>query len=57
MGVLSGKMFLRVGKCVSLPHLMIVDCVMNLFEKDYFVNVLKAYKEQAVPILWPIFEQ
>jgi hypothetical protein len=45
MGVLSGKMFLRVGKCVSLPHLMIVDCVMNLFEKDYFVNVLEAYKE------------
>ena len=48
------KLFKRVVKCISGSHLQIADRAMCFFENDYFLMILKTYKEITFPMLVPI---
>lgn len=48
------KLFKRIVKCIGGIHLQVADRAMCFFENDYFLNILKTYKEQTFPMLVPI---
>ena len=35
-------------------HLQVADRAMCFFENDYFLNILRTYKEQTFPMLVPV---
>ena len=49
-----GKLFKRIVKCIGGIHLQVADRAMCFFENDYFLNVLKNYKEKTFPMLVPV---
>lgn len=48
------KLFKRLIKCISGPHLQVADRAMCFFENDYFLSILKTYKNQTFPMLVPV---
>jgi serine/threonine-protein phosphatase 2A regulatory subunit B' len=54
LGFLVPKLFKRIVKCISGSHLQIADRAMCFFENDYFLGILKTYKEMTFPMLVPI---
>ncbi len=54
LGPLVPRLFKRVVKCISGSHLQIADRAMCFFENDYFLAILKAYKESTFPMLVPV---
>lgn len=54
IGHLVPKLFKRIVKCVGGNHMQITDRSMCLFENDYFLKVLRAYKETTYPMLVPM---
>jgi len=48
------KLFRRLVKCISGPHLQVADRAMCFFENDYFLNILKSYKHITFPMLVPV---
>ncbi len=48
------KIFKRLVRCISSPHLQVSDRSMCFFENDFFLNILKNYKQVAFPILVPV---
>ena len=47
------KLFKRIVKCIGGVHLQVADRAMCFFENDYFLNILKTYKEKTFPMLVP----
>ncbi len=54
LGPLIPKLFKRIVKCISGSHLQIADRAMCFFENDYFLSILKSYKEVTFPMLVPV---
>lgn len=48
------KLFKRIVKCIGGIHLQVADRAMCFFENDYFLNVLKNYKDKTFPMLVPV---
>lgn len=48
------RIFKRIVKCISSPHLQVADRAMCIFENDSFLTILKNYKAVAFPILVPV---
>jgi len=48
------KLFKRIVKCIGGIHLQVADRAMCFFENDYFLNILKTYKEKTFPMLVPV---
>jgi len=48
------KLFKRLIRCIAGPHLQVADRAMCFFENDYFLSILKAYKNQTFPMLVPV---
>ena len=48
------KLFKRIIRCIGGIHLQVADRVMCFFENDYFLNILKTYKDITFPILVPV---
>lgn len=51
---LISKLFKRIVRCIGGIHLQIADRAMCFFENDYFLNILKTYKEKTFPMLVPV---
>ena len=51
---LIARLFKRIVKCIGGIHLQVADRAMCFFENDYFLNILKTYKEKTFPMLVPI---
>ena len=51
---LINKLFKRIVKCIGGIHLQVADRAMCFFENDYFLNILKTYKEKTFPMLVPV---
>ena len=47
------KLFKRIVKCIGGIHLQVADRAMCFFENDYFLNILKTYKQMTFPMLVP----
>ena len=47
------KLFRRIVKWIGGTHLQVADRAMCFFENDYFLTILKAYKDQTFPMLVP----
>jgi len=39
------KLFKRLTKCIQSEHLNVCDKAMCFFENDFFLNLVKTYKE------------
>lgn len=39
------KLFKRIIKCISGENMHVCDRTMCLFENEYFLNIVKEYKE------------
>jgi serine/threonine-protein phosphatase 2A regulatory subunit B' len=48
------KLFKRIVRCIGGIHLQVADRAMCFFENDYFLNILKSYKEKTFPMLVPV---
>jgi serine/threonine-protein phosphatase 2A regulatory subunit B' len=48
------RLFKRLIKCIAGPHLQVADRAMCFFENDYFLSILKTYKNQTFPMLVPV---
>lgn len=51
---LINKLFKRLIKCIAGPHLQVADRAMCFFENDYFLTILKTYKNFTFPLLVPV---
>ncbi len=47
-------LFRRIVRCIGGTHLQVADRAMCFFENDYFLTILKTYKEQTFPMLVPV---
>jgi len=47
------RLFRRIVRCIGGTHLQVADRAMCFFENDYFLTILKAYKEKTFPMLVP----
>jgi serine/threonine-protein phosphatase 2A regulatory subunit B' len=47
------RLFRRIVRCIGGTHLQVADRAMCFFENDYFLTILKAYKDQTFPMLVP----
>ena len=45
VGHLIPRLFKRIVKSISGDHLQVADRAMCFFENDYFLNILKYYKQ------------
>ena len=48
------KLFRRIVLCIGGIHLQVADRAMCFFENDYFLNILKSYKNKTFPMLVPV---
>lgn len=48
------KLFKRIVKSIGGDHLQVADRAMCFFENDYFLNILKTYKDKTFPMLVPV---
>ena len=51
---LAPLIFKRIVKCIASPHLQVADRTMCFFENEFFLNILKHFKQVAFPILVPV---
>ena len=51
------KLFKRIIRCISGENMHVCDRTMCLFENEYFLNIVKEYKEETYPILVPKIDQ
>lgn len=51
---ITPKFFKRLIKCIAGPHLQVADRAMCFFENEYFLTILKTYKNLAFPLLVPV---
>lgn len=47
------RLFRRIVRCIGGTHLQVADRAMCFFENDYFLTILKTYKDQTFPMLVP----
>lgn len=47
------RLFRRIVRCIGGTHLQVADRAMCFFENDYFLTILKAYKDKTFPMLVP----
>ena len=48
------KIFKRIVKCMSGPHLQVSDKAMLFFENEYFLMLIKSFRNVCFPLLVPI---
>lgn len=48
------RLFKRIVKCIGGIHLQVADRAMCFFENDYFLNILRTYKQKTFPMLVPV---
>ena len=48
------RLFKRIVRCIGGIHLQVADRAMCFFENDYFLNILKTYKDKTFPMLVPV---
>lgn len=48
------KMFKRLIKCISGPQLQVSDRAMQFFENDYFLGILRTFKQVTFPMIVPV---
>ena len=48
------KMFKRLIKCISGPQLQVSDRAMQFFENDYFLGILRTFKQITFPMIVPV---
>ena len=48
------RLFRRLIKSIASPHLQVSDTAMCFFENDFFLSILKQYKNKTFPILVPV---
>lgn len=48
------QLFKRIVRCIGGIHLQVADRAMCFFENDYFLNILKTYKDKTFPMLVPV---
>jgi serine/threonine-protein phosphatase 2A regulatory subunit B' len=48
------KLFKRIVRSIGGIHLQVADRAMCFFENDYFLNILKTYKDKTFPMLVPV---
>lgn len=51
------SLFKQIAKCISSPHLQVADQALTFFENDYFLSLIRKYKQIALPILAPVISQ
>lgn len=51
------RLFKRIVKSIGGDHLQVADRAMCFFENDYFLAILKTYKEKTYPMLVPVIVQ
>jgi len=51
------KLFQRIVRSIGGDHLQVADRAMCFFENDYFLNILKTYKNKTFPMLVPVIVQ
>jgi serine/threonine-protein phosphatase 2A regulatory subunit B' len=51
---LINKLFKRLIKCIAGSHLQVADRAMCFFENDYFLTILKTYRQITFPLLVPV---
>ena len=47
-------LFRRIVRCIGGTHLQVADRAMCFFENDYFLTILKTYKDLTFPMLVPV---
>lgn len=47
------SLFRRIVRCIGGTHLQVADRSMCFFENDYFLTILRTYKESTFPMLVP----
>lgn len=53
-GHLVHKLFTRITRCIGGSQLHVIDRAMCFFENEYFLNLLRTYKEITFPMLVPV---
>ncbi|CAG9330485.1 unnamed protein product [Blepharisma stoltei] len=48
------KLFKRLVRCISGPQLQVADRAMCFFENDYFLGILRTFKQVTFPMVVPI---
>jgi serine/threonine-protein phosphatase 2A regulatory subunit B' len=48
------KLFKRLVKCISGPQLQVADRAMCFFENDYFLGILRTFKQVTFPMVVPV---
>lgn len=48
------KLFKRIVTSISEDHVQVADRAMCFFENDYFLAILRAYKDKTFPMLVPV---
>ncbi|OMJ76117.1 hypothetical protein SteCoe_24559 [Stentor coeruleus] len=48
------KLFKRLIRCISGPQLQVSDRAMQFFENDYFLGILRTFKQITFPMIVPI---
>jgi len=48
------RLFKRIVRSIGGDHLQVADRAMCFFENDYFLNILKTYKDKTFPMLVPV---
>jgi serine/threonine-protein phosphatase 2A regulatory subunit B' len=51
------RLFKRIVRCIGGIHLQVADRAMCFFENDYFLNILKTYKDKTFPMLVPVIAE
>ena len=48
------KLFKRLIRCISGPQLQVSDRAMQFFENDYFLGILRTFKQATFPMIVPV---
>lgn len=48
------KLFKRLVRCISGPQLQVADRAMCFFENDYFLGILRTFKQITFPMVVPV---
>lgn len=48
------KLFKRLIRCISGPQLQVSDRAMQFFENDYFLGILRTFKQTTFPMIVPV---
>ncbi|CAG9325208.1 unnamed protein product [Blepharisma stoltei] len=48
------KLFKRLVRCISGPQLQVADRAMCFFENDYFLGILRTFKQVTFPMVVPV---